>query len=163
MAEKLPISYRAPMGPPVTTALLGTALLAGSVALVLTAVDHGPWEFMALWVVVAFAVAYFYLYLTASEIDIADGRLRWRTAFRGGDLSMDNAEKVVSWPGGSVDVFKFRDGQKVRVAVMQGYVRFLEALNHEYPDLKIPPSVYARFVDQVRLHDREGSKRDRVE
>src|SRR5437660_312244 len=101
---------------------------------------------MVIWLLVIGGVAFGLLFLTCHEVVVQDGVLQWRTALRHGALPMDQAARVVAWPGGSVHVFEFRGGERLRVAVMQGYITFLEQLHQAYPDLPLPTAAYAQFV-----------------
>ena len=131
--------------------LLLLALLAGVFGLTLSVIDRGPWLFMVLWLAVISGVAFGLLIFTCYEVLVTDGTLTWRSAFRHGRIPMDQLDRIAAWPGGSIHVFEFRGGQRIRIAVMQGYVTFLEKLHQEYPQLPLPPSVYARFVNRVRF------------
>jgi hypothetical protein len=144
------LTYRTPVAPPISTALLSLAILAGLFGLMASLMQGGPWAFMVLWLIVTAGVAFGLLFLTCHEVVIQDGLLEWRTAFRRGKMRMDQAERVVGWPGGSIQVFEFREGKKVRIAVMQGYIRFIEQVHQTYPQLPLPPTAYARFVEHMR-------------
>jgi hypothetical protein len=148
-----PLSYHAPLRPPVTTALVGVLLLAGIFRLTLSLAQHGPWEFMALWLLVVGIAGYGILERTCNSIVIQDGRLSWWSAFSHGEMVMDQAVRVTAWPGGSVHVFEFRNGAKVRVAVMQGYLPFLQQLHETYSELSLPADTYARLINKVSVRD----------
>jgi hypothetical protein len=82
---------------------------------------------------------------------IQDGRLFWRSAFSHGEEDMEQLERVDAWPGGSVHVFEFGNGDKVRVAVMQGYMSFLDQLHRAYPEVNLPSAAYAKLMEHLRL------------
>ena len=126
-------------------------MLLGLFMLILMLVQGGPWEFMIFWMLLMGGIAFVLLALTCNGMVIEDGLLHWWTAFQHGTVPMDEAERVVSWPGGSVYVFEFRGGTRIRVGVMQGYVTFLEQLHQEYPELPLPSMAYARFIDHMQL------------
>lgn len=117
---------------------------------------------MVVWLLVVCAGAYLLLDLTCYEVFIQDDRLLWRAAFRHGEVGMGQVERVVSWPGGAVHVIQFRDGARVRVAVMQGYIAFLEQLHRGYPAIHLPSAVYAQIVERARIdraNPRKGGRR----
>jgi hypothetical protein len=126
-------------------------MLLGLFLLILSLVQGGPWPFVVLWMVVIGSVAFGLLFLTCFEMVVKDGQMHWRTGLQHGTVPMDQAEQVVSRWGGQLYVFQFREGTRVRVGVMQGYITFLEQLHQEYPELPLPSMAYARFIDHMRL------------
>ena len=139
-------------------ALLSAAMAGGIALLALSALQGGPWAFVVLWLIVLGGVSYGLLFLTCRELAVREGVLYWQSAFRHGNSPMIQVERIASWPGGSVHVFCFQDGTKVRVGVMQGYIRFLRELHEEYPQLTMPPAFYARFVDHIKLGEKQSER-----
>jgi hypothetical protein len=154
------LSYRAPLSPKIMAAMLLVPLLGGGIAFVFSAINGGPWAFVLVWLGVMGGVSYGLLGVSCHEVSIEDGMFRWRTAFRHGVVPMEGLVRVNAWPGGTIHVFEFRDGTRVRVGVMQGYARFLERLSEAYPSLPVPGATYAVFVDHMRVgHGDDGDDR----
>ena len=52
---------------------------------------------------------------------------------------------------GSVAVIVCKNGQKIRIVILQGFAPFLTALNQAHPSIVATPGVYARLVERAQL------------
>lgn len=123
----------------------------GSIALVWSALSGGPWLFMLFWLALVAWAGVDGLYRFNYQLEFDDAYLSWRGFMRSGKTPISDVVAVDTEFMGSVAVFVCRNGQKVRVVVLQGFAPFLMGLNQAHPSVVPSPGVYARFVERAQL------------
>jgi hypothetical protein len=134
---------------PAVLGLFGAVGLAFLVASLLT--GEPPWWFVLLWFVVVGWLAINGLYRTSYELKFDDAYLYWRGFLRSGKVRLSDVVAVEPEFYGSVAVFVCRDGQRIRVGVLQGLAPFLTALTEAHPTVGASRWWYATFVERAQL------------
>jgi hypothetical protein len=139
-----------PIGWSMFPAILAILAICGIGALVASIVSAGPSWFFVLFLAMVAWLAVNGLYRTGYELKFDDAYLYWRGFFRSGRVLVSDIVGVESEFLGSIAVFICRDGQRIRVAVLQGFAPFLKALTEAHPSLGARPGWYARFVERAQ-------------
>jgi hypothetical protein len=113
--------------------------------------DGPPWGFFVLWFVMVGYLAINFLYRTSGELRFDDSYLFWRGFLRSGRVRLSDVVGIDTEFLGSIAVFNCRDGQRIRVVVLQGFAPFLTALNTAHPTVVVAPGRYARLVERAQL------------
>jgi hypothetical protein len=96
------------------------------------------------------------LYRVGYELKFDTTYLFWRGFLRSGKVQVSEVVGVDTEFLGSVAVFTCRDGQRIRVGVMQGFAPFLTAFTKAHPAVGAAPGRYARFVERAQLKRKTG-------
>jgi hypothetical protein len=139
-----------PIGWSMLPAIVAILVVAGIAALVASIVTGGPWWFFILWLAGVGWFAVHGLYRTSYELKFDSIHLYWRGFLRSGNVPVSEIVGIDSEFLGEIAVFICRDGQRIRVVVLQGFVPFLKALNEAHPSLGAAPSWYARLVERAQ-------------
>lgn len=141
--------YRAALAWRMLPAILGIFAAFGLVSLLLT--NGPPWWFVLLWFAMVGWLAINGLYRTSYELSVDNAYLYWRGFLRSGRVLVAEVGGV-DWEFlGSVAVFTFQNGRRIRVVVLQGFAPFLAALTKSHPAIGAAPGRYARFVERAQL------------
>jgi len=107
--------------------------------------------FMLFWLALVVWMGFDGLYRTNYQLEFDDTYLSWRGFVRSGRILISDVLAVNTEWMGSVAVFTCRNGEKIRVVVLQGFAPFLTALNQAHPSIAASPGFYARFVERSQL------------
>ena len=109
-----------------------------------------PWWFVLLWFAFVGSLA-INGYRLSYELKFDATYLYWRGFLRSGKVRVSDVVAVDREFSGSVAVFACRDGQRIRVGVLQGLAPFLTALTNAHPTVGASRWWYARFVERAQL------------
>jgi hypothetical protein len=85
------------------------------------------------------------------ELKFDDTYLYWRGFLRSGKVRVSDVVAVEPEFHGSIAVFACRDGQRIRVGVLQGLAPFLTAWTEAQPSVGASRWWYPRFVERAQL------------
>lgn len=131
---------------PFAIAIFGVA---GCAALVAEIIQRGPWPLFAMFLLGVGWMAYNSL-RASYELVVSGEQITWRSFVGKGQVLMSDVVSVRSRYSGSVQVFECADGTRFRVAVLQGYRPFIEAVARAHPNFPASVGRYARLVDRTR-------------
>jgi hypothetical protein len=143
--------YRPPMFWRLLPAWIGLFVGYGLIALAVSVFSGGPWWFFVFFLAVVGWMAFNGLYRTSYELEFDNAYLYWRGFLRSGKVPIADVVGVDSEFLGSLVVFTFRDGRRVRVVVLQGFAPFITALTKAHPSIGAAPGGYARLVERAQL------------
>lgn len=134
--------------------------LAGCAALIASILQRGPWPFFVVFLVGVSWMGYNNL-RSAFELTVTNDQLEWRSFMSHGAVRLADFVAVRSAYLGSVQVLDFGRSGTIRVAVVQGYRPFADALSNLHPELGFGGGRYAQVVERVRLggQDHDSSPR----
>lgn len=124
---------------------------AGLFALIWSILNGGPWFFMLLWLAITLSIGVDAIWRTNYQLEFDDTHLFWRGFLRSGTILISEITSVDTEQMGAVAVFKCKNGEKIRVVILQGFAPFLVALNQAHPSIAAAPGAYARLVDRAQL------------
>lgn len=133
---------------PLVLLVLGTA---GLTALVLSALNGGPWLFMVFWLGIVAWIALNALYRTSYQLEFDEEYLYWKGFIRSGRVLVSDVIAFNTEFSGSVAVILCRNGDKIRVVILPGFSPFLEALTKAHPTIVAKPSATARLAERARF------------
>jgi hypothetical protein len=125
-------------------------LVVGTIALIWDALNRGPWLFMLLWLAILVSIG-FEVYRTNYQLEFDDAYLYWKGFLQSGRVLTTEIVAVRADSMGAVAVFHCRNGEKVRVMILQGFAPFLIALKQAHPSIEATPGFYARLVERAQL------------
>ena len=125
-------------------------IVVGTISLIWSALNRGPWLFMLLWLAIVVSVG-FEVYRTNYQLEFDDTFLYWKGFLRSGRVLIADIVAVRTESMGAVATFNCRNGEKVRVVIQQGFAPFLMALNHTHPSVVATPGLYARLVERAQF------------
>ena len=131
--------------------VLGILSTAGLIALIWSVLKGGPWIFQLFWLGIIAWIALNGLYRTSYELEFDDKYLYWKGFLRSGKVLVSDIVAVDTEFTGSVAVIVCKNGDKVRVMILQGFVPFLEGLTKAHPIIAAKPSVLARLVERAQF------------